>query len=92
MRRPERRVRLRTTKLMDRLSYSPNKHRDKKRKKMRAALQAKNPSTDKTPSSKTSLKFVSFNVNGLDLDSGWAVQQLLVDRDFDVSKSITHFT
>ena len=85
MTRQARLGKLRTSKTMDKLSYSPNKHKNEKSKKMRAELQAKNKSLENNPSSKASLKFGSFNVNGLDLDSGWAIQQILTNRGFDVS-------
>ena len=32
-----------------------------------------------------SLKFGAFNVNGLDLEGGWAVGQLLTTRNFNAS-------
>ena len=39
-----------------------------------------------TPTTPTPLlKFGAFNVNGLDLEAGWAVGQLLTTRNFDVS-------
>ena len=33
----------------------------------------------------TTLTLGSINVNGLDLEAGWAMEQLLVTKDFDVS-------
>ena len=52
---------------------------------MRDKLQAKKVPTTKTPVDSQTLKFGSFNVNGLDLEAGWAVEQLLTKRGFDVS-------
>ena len=77
---------LQTTKIMDRLTYSPKKHKQRKVREMRERLQRKAP----LPASKplpppTKLKFGSFNVNGLDLEACWAVQELLDKRGFDVS-------
>ena len=31
------------------------------------------------------LRMGSFNVNGLNLESSWAIEKLVVERDFDVS-------
>ena len=77
---------IQTTKIMDRLTYSPQKHKQRKVKEMRERLQRKAP----PPASKplpppTTLKFGSFNVNGLVLEACWAVQELLDKRGFDVS-------
>ena len=36
----------------------------------------------------TTLKFGSFNVNGLDIEASWAVQQLLMTKGFDVGHII----
>ena len=52
---------------------------------MRESLMAMKPSTVKAPVTKESLKFGSFNVNGLDIEARWAVEQLLDTRGFDVS-------
>ena len=80
------RHKIQTTKIMDRLTYSPKKHKQRRVKDMRERLQSKAP----PPASKplpppTKLKFGSFNVNGLDLEACWAVQELLDKRGFDVS-------
>ena len=72
---------------MDRLIYCPKKHKDKKRREMRQQLQAK-VQTSPTPSTsdnKYTMKFGSFNVNGLDIEARWAVEELLNTRGFDVS-------
>ena len=48
-------------------------------------LQNRDPPTEtpKAPPLST-IKFGSFNVNGLNLETGWAVQQLLTNRGFNV--------
>ena len=75
-----------TNKLVDRLTYSPEKHKQKYTRELRKKLQQKASQVTKTkPVSKT-LKFGSHNINGLDLESSWAVSELLKTRDFDVSK------
>ena len=76
----------RTTKIIDRLTYSPNKHKNKKKRKMRENLRAMDPQTIEAPVLKETLKFGSFNVNGLDIEARWAVEQLLDTRGFDVSR------
>ena len=81
----ERQARKRTTKLIDRLTYSPAKHKNKKVRELRAKLQKKDPVIDKPKVQDTIIKFGSFNVNGLDLEVGWAVEQLLSNRGFDVN-------
>ena len=40
------------------------------------------------PQSKARVKFGSFNVNGLDIEVAWAVQQILLSRGFDVRNFI----
>ena len=80
-----RQCRVRTAKIMDRLSYTPPKHKRKETKKLRKTLQEKKVPPPKPTISRQTLQFGSFNVNGLNLEAGWAVQQLLNTRGFDVS-------
>ena len=54
-------------------------------KAMRQKLQTRTLPTIKPPDAKKTLKFASFNVNGLDLEVGWTIQQLLQTRGYDVS-------
>ena len=70
-------------KIVTRIAYCPNTH---KRKTQRQNLQKSAPSRkpEAVPQS-THLKFGSFNVNGLDLEANWAVEELLNKRKFDVS-------
>ena len=76
---------IRTNKIADRLTYSPKKHKMKNVRAMKKKLQAtKIPSINPTIDKKT-LKFASFNVNGLDLEVGWTICQLLETRGYDVS-------
>ena len=73
-------------KIVDRITYDPNKHKQRKIKEMRKKLQKQSiadPTIPKTPPAM--IKFGSFNVNGLDVKSSWAVQQLLREKGFDVS-------
>ena len=77
---------IKTNKIIDRLTYCPNKHKQKFTKKLRQKLQEKNPPPPLVENPcPTTLKFGSFNVNGLDLEASWAVENLLKQRSFDVS-------
>ena len=70
--------------IIDRLTYNPAKHKQRKVKEMREKLQQKSLSPPKPTKISPKMKFGSFNVNGLSVDASWAVQQLLNDRNFDV--------
>ena len=70
--------------ILDRLTYNPARHKQRKVKEMRQKLQQKSLSPHKPVKISPKMKFGSFNVNGLSVDASWAVQQLLKDRDFDV--------
>ena len=81
-----RKVRFKTNKILDRITYNPTQHKDKAKKLLRKTLQQriqKPPPAVQAPP--TTLTLGSINVNGLDLEAGWAVEQLLVTKDFDVS-------
>ena len=80
------RARAQTNKIVSKLTYSPKKHKNRKVRQMRERLQQQKP-IEVTPvlQPKAQIKFGSFNVNGLDMEVSWAVQQLLVTRGFDVS-------
>ena len=72
-------------KIVDKITYNPIKHKQLATRTLRAKLQQKNiPKTIPAPPS-PKLKFGSFNVNGLDIEAAWAVEQLLTKRGFDVS-------
>ena len=72
-------------KIVDRITYNPMKHKQLATKNFRAKLQQKkivnSPSSPPSPK----IKFGSFNVNGLDIEAAWAIEQLLTKRGFDVS-------
>ena len=75
----------RTGRLIDRLTYCPAKHKQKYTKKLREKLQARTLNVpDPVPSPESSLKFGSININGLDLEASWAVDQLIQNRGYDV--------
>ena len=72
------------TKIVDRLTYNPKKHKQKKTRDLRKKLQETNLPSPKPVITPTIIKFGSMNVNGLDVEATWAVQQLLDHRGFDV--------
>ena len=81
-----RRAKFRTNKILDRITYNPTQHKNKAKRMLRKNLQQriqKPPPAVQVPP--TTLTLGSINVNGLDLKAGWAVEQLLVHKDFDVS-------
>ena len=76
----------RTGKIIDRTTYCPEKHKQNYTKKLRSKLESRVEKERKsTPSSTSSIKFGSININGLDLEASWAVDQLLSTRGYDVS-------
>ena len=73
-------------KIVDRITYDPNKHKQRKTREWRQKLQRQSIVTPPSPPKPSSrIKFGSLNVNGLDTESTWAVEQLLRKREFDVS-------
>ena len=79
------RAKAQTNKIISRLSYSPVKHKNRERRQLIRKLQQRKPTELSSVSQpKARVKFGSFNVNGLDLEVAWAVQQLLETRGFDV--------
>ena len=66
-RRSKSRQKLRTAKVLDRITYSPSKHKQKNIRKMRQQLMLRPciSSIDESPTT-PSIKFGSFNVNGMD--------------------------
>ena len=78
-------VKIRTNKIMDRITYNPIKHKDKARIRLRKCLQKRSLKPQPPLVTPTTLSFGSLNVNGLDLEAGWAVEQLLITKGFDVS-------
>ena len=81
----KRKAKIKTNKILDRLTFNPQKHKKKMTRKPREKLQLRpEPRPAPTTQHLTTIKFGSFNVNGLDLDSTWTVEQLLSSRGFDV--------
>ena len=72
-------------KIVGRLTYNPLKHKQKVTKELREKLQKKPTNTKNPVVPSPRLKFGSFNVNGLDVEGAWAIEQLLKRKGFDVS-------
>ena len=79
-------ARIRTAKIMDRLTFSPRKHKRKETRKRLKALQDRSPSPVKPPDCSPNIKFGSININGMSVKTGWAVQEILRTREFDLRK------
>ena len=74
-----------TKKIIDRINYDPGKHKQKKTRELREKLQRQNiPASPSPADTPTKIKFGSINVNGLDVETTWAVHKLIKERDFDV--------
>ena len=75
-----------TKKIVNRITYDPQKHKQRKTKELRQKLQSRTlPSPPIPTATPSKLKFGSINVNGLDVETAWAVEELLKKRGFDVS-------
>ena len=79
-------IRISSKKITDRLTYEPLKQKQKSRRKMREKLASRKPVPKApTPPPKTSLDVGAININGLDFESQWAVEQILIKHNLDVS-------
>ena len=87
------RAKIQTNKILDRITFNPQKHKQKKTRELRQQLQQKSAPDPKLSSPKTALKFGSFNINGLDLETSWAVGELVKKHGFDVRyKNVLNFS
>ena len=75
---------IQTNKIMDRLSYEPQKHKQKKTKKLRLELQKKQLKVPSNPQIKTEMKLASININLLDLEASVAVETFIKEKSLDV--------
>ena len=84
------RFKKRTGRIIDRLTYCPAKHKQKFTNHLRKKLQTRSHAVpDPDPAPVSTLKFGSININGLDLEASWAVNQLILNRGYDVRFHIT---
>ena len=79
------RVKPDTRKIVGRITYNPKKHKDRKTRELRQQLQKKTLQRNVAREPSASLKFGSLNINGLDIEASWAVEQLLKTKGLDVS-------
>ena len=77
---------LSTNKILDRITFNPQLHKHKVKKKLRQDLQKKEITPQLPQDPPSTITFGSLNINGLDLEASWAVEQLLVTKGLDVSK------
>ena len=78
------RAKVQTNRILDRITYNPKKHKQKVTRSLRQKLQKKRIPDPEPISQTTTLKIGSFNINGLDLETSWAVGELVKKHDFDV--------
>ena len=84
--RGPKRTTLRTAKIQDRLTYCPQKHKQKFVKGLRKKISIRSPQNPQTPfPDRKTLRVGSININGLDLEATWAVEQILANHELDVS-------
>ena len=69
--------------IRNRLGYSPKVH-EKFTKESRKVLKARRSELPLIAEQATRLKFGSFNVRGLDLETAWVIQNIIKHRGFDV--------
>ena len=74
----KKRIKAKTNKLVDRLTYIPSKHKQKFTRELRNRLQKKSIIPPKSKECPNTLKFGSHNINGLDLEASWAVNDDLM--------------
>ena len=81
-----------TNKIINRITVNPETHKQKENKKLKRQKLQKKTIPQPTPAlPSTSLKFGSFNINGLDLETCWAAEELLKKCGFDVKYKYNNF-
>ena len=78
-------IKIRTKKIIDRISYEPKKHKQKFTKSLRAQLASKRVSNNPSKEDNEMMRFGSINVNGLYQEHHWAIEEVLKDKNLDVS-------
>ena len=82
---------LQTNKILDRITFNPEVHKQKVTRNLRQKLQKKKLPHQNPTLPPSTLKFGSFNINGLDLEACWAVEELLKKHGFDVMYKLKYF-
>ena len=77
---------LQTNKIVDRILYNPVKHKQKWTRKRRKELMSRPPMTRPATNERETftLKVGSFNVNGLDIETCYSIEELVKSRQLDV--------
>ena len=87
-RKAKKRIKLKTlstNKTLDKITYSPDTHKQKFTRELRDKLQRQQKQIqNKVKSPVSELKFGSFNINGIDIESAAAVEHILQSEGFDV--------
>lgn len=79
------RVRLRTQKVIDRLLYEPEKHKQKFVRSLRQKLKDGSPTTSGNVGERIAELVVgAMNIRGLDGETNAALRRLMKERGFDV--------
>ena len=79
-----------TRKIVGRLTYSPDKQKQKFRKAQKEKLSLRPPAKPPKPQvTKSLITFGSLNVNGLNNEAHWAVTELLGKHTIDVRHSLS---
>ena len=82
------RTRIQSRNIIGRLTYSPEKHKQRFTKTQRTKLATRSPDRpSKAPPDNTLITFGSMNVNGLDQEAHWAVTEPIKSHNLDVSIS-----
>ena len=75
---------MRTSKIIDRLLYQPEKHKQKFVRSLRKTLESKSKRKDTVLAISPELIVGAMNVRGLDGETNNALRRLVEDRGFDV--------
>ena len=81
-----------TNKIVGRLTYSPQKHKQQYTRRLRKDIQSKTHTLSAPATPPVTIKFGSININGLDMEAGWAIEQLITKKKLDVSKQSLKIT
>ena len=76
--------RSRANSIKARLAYSPSKDKNKFTQKLRAKLQLKEVSVPLVEMKKVALKIGSININGMGMDSSWALSEIVKEYNLKV--------
>ena len=81
----KRKARSRANQFTSRLTYSPNNDKMKFTKKLRAQLQSMSLPPPDQPAPIPTLEIGSININGLSLESSWALEEIVSKYNLKVN-------